>query len=240
VYTPRAWLHEYRHRVALRVAVADDSLLVREGLAQVLARNGIEVVASCEDLPSLLAAVDAERPDVVLTDIRMPPSGQDEGIQAARLLRERSPAPGVIVLSQFADPTYALALLESGSDGRGYLLKERVHDGAQLREAVETVADGGSVIDPRVVEALVSANTKADDSPLAALTPRELEVLGEIAQGKSNAAIGESLVLTKRAVEKHINAIFLKLDLSDAGDVSKRVKAALLFLAEDGHGGTPA
>jgi len=240
VYTPRAWLHEYRHRVALRVAVADDSLLVREGLAQVLARNGIEVVASCEDLPSLLAAVDAERPDVVLTDIRMPPSGQDEGIQAARLLRERSPAPGVIVLSQFADPTYALALLESGSDGRGYLLKERVHDGAQLREAVETVADGGSVIDPRVVEALVSANTKADDSPLAALTPRELEVLGEIAQGKSNAAIGESLVLTKRAVEKHINAIFLKLDLSDAGDVSKRVKAALLFLAEKGHGGTPA
>jgi DNA-binding NarL/FixJ family response regulator len=200
----------------------------------------MEVVASCKDLPSLLDAVDAEQPDVVLTDIRMPPTQKDEGIQAARLLRERAPSAGVIVLSQFVDPSYALALLESGSDRRGYLLKERVHDGAQLLEAVETVAEGGSVIDPRVVEALVSANTKAQDSPLAELTPRELEVLGEIAQGKSNAAIGESLVLTKRAVEKHINAIFLKLNLSDAGDVSKRVKAALLFLAEDGRGDSPS
>jgi DNA-binding NarL/FixJ family response regulator len=222
--------------MALRVAVADDSLLVREGIAQVLAGSGIEVVASCEDLPSLLAAFDAEQPDVVLTDIRMPPGLKDEGIQAARLLRERAPSAGVIVLSQFSEPSYALALLENGSDRRGYLLKERVHDGAQLRDAVETVADGGSVIDPRVVEALVSATTATQGSPLAELTPRELEVLGEIAQGKSNAAIGESLVLTKRAVEKHINSIFLKLNLSDAGDVSKRVKAALLFLAEDGRG----
>jgi DNA-binding NarL/FixJ family response regulator len=218
------------------VVLADDSLLVREGLAQVLARNGIEVVASCDDLPSLLDAVDAEEPDVVLTDIRMPPGQTDEGIQAARLLRDRAPSAGVIVLSQFSDPTYALALLESGSDRRGYLLKERVHDGAQLREAVETVAQGGSVIDPRVVEALVHATTRTQGSPLSELTPRELEVLSEIAQGKSNAAIGDSLVLTKRAVEKHINSIFLKLNLSDAGDVSKRVKAALLFLAEDGHG----
>jgi DNA-binding NarL/FixJ family response regulator len=222
--------------VTLRVVLADDSLLVREGLAQVLARNGIEVVASCDDLPSLLDAVDAEEPDVVLTDIRMPPGQTDEGIQAARLLRDRAPSAGVIVLSQFSDPTYALALLESGSDRRGYLLKERVHDGAQLREAVETVAQGGSVIDPRVVEALVHATTRTQGSPLSELTPRELEVLSEIAQGKSNAAIGDSLVLTKRAVEKHINSIFLKLNLSDAGDVSKRVKAALLFLAEDGHG----
>jgi DNA-binding NarL/FixJ family response regulator len=222
--------------VTLRVVLADDSLLVREGLAQVLARSGIEVVASCDDLPSLLDAVDAEEPDVVLTDIRMPPGQTDEGIQAARLLRDRAPSAGVIVLSQFSDPTYALALLESGSDRRGYLLKERVHDGAQLREAVETVAQGGSVIDPRVVEALVHATTRTQGSPLSELTPRELEVLSEIAQGKSNAAIGDSLVLTKRAVEKHINSIFLKLNLSDAGDVSKRVKAALLFLAEDGHG----
>jgi DNA-binding NarL/FixJ family response regulator len=222
--------------VTLRVVLADDSLLVREGLAQVLARNGIEVVASCDDLPSLLDAVDAEEPDVVLTDIRMPPGQTDEGIQAARLLRDRAPSAGVIVLSQFSDPTYALALLESGSDRRGYLLKERVHDGAQLREAVETVAQGGSVIDPRVVEALVHATTRTQGSPLSELTPRELEVLSEIAQGKSNAAIGDSLVLTKRAVEKHINSIFLKLNLSDAGDVSKRVKAALLFLAEDGRG----
>jgi DNA-binding NarL/FixJ family response regulator len=222
--------------VTLRVVLADDSLLVREGLAQVLARSGIEVVASCDDLPSLLDAVDAEEPDVVLTDIRMPPGQTDEGIQAARLLRDRAPSAGVIVLSQFSDPTYALALLESGSDRRGYLLKERVHDGAQLREAVETVAQGGSVIDPRVVEALVHATTRTQGSPLSELTPRELEVLSEIAQGKSNAAIGDSLVLTKRAVEKHINSIFLKLNLSDAGDVSKRVKAALLFLAEDGRG----
>jgi DNA-binding NarL/FixJ family response regulator len=166
----------------------------------------------------------------------MPPGQTDEGIQAARLLRDRAPSAGVIVLSQFSDPTYALALLESGSDRRGYLLKERVHDGAQLREAVETVAQGGSVIDPRVVEALVHATTRTQGSPLSELTPRELEVLSEIAQGKSNAAIGDSLVLTKRAVEKHINSIFLKLNLSDAGDVSKRVKAALLFLAEDGNG----
>jgi len=220
--------------VPVRVVIAEDNLLVREGLEQVLrAQPGIDVVASCDDLPSVLDAVEAQRPDVVVTDIRMPPSRTDEGIEVARRLRRSHPDTGVLVLSQFADPAYALALLESGSDGRGYLLKERVHDGAQLRAAVESVGSGGSVVDPKVVELLVATSTHADDSPLAELTAREREVLAELAQGKSNAAIGESLVLTKRSVEKHINSIFLKLDLSDAETVSKRVKATLLFLAEE-------
>jgi DNA-binding NarL/FixJ family response regulator len=220
--------------MAIRVALADDSLLVREGLEQVLAtEEEIEVVASCADLPSLLAAIEVERPDVVLTDIRMPPSRTDEGIQVATLLRGSHPSVGVIVLSQFAEPSYALALLESGSDSRGYLLKERVYDRAQLLTAVETIADGGSVIDPGVVEVLVAASSRSNRSPLADLTQREREVLAEIAQGKSNQAIGESLVLTKRSVEKHINSIFLKLNLAGAETVSKRVKAALLYLAAE-------
>jgi DNA-binding NarL/FixJ family response regulator len=219
--------------VSIRIVLADDNLLVREGLEHVLsAQPDVDVAASCTDLPSLLEAVDRERPNVVLTDIRMPPTRTDEGIRAAIALRVSHPSVGVVVLSQYADPSYALALLESGSDGRGYLLKERIHDGAQLRSAVETVAEGGSVIDPKVVELLVSVRSAARPSPLAQLTPRELEVLAEIAQGKSNTAIGGSLVLTKRSVEKHINSIFLKLNLSNADTVSKRVKAALLFLAE--------
>jgi DNA-binding NarL/FixJ family response regulator len=220
--------------VSVRVVIADDSLLVREGLEHVLtARDGIDVVASCGDLPSLLEAVASTSPDVVLTDIRMPPSKSDEGILAAAALHDSHPTVGVVVLSQYAEARYALALLEAGADGRGYLLKERLHDGAQLRSAVETVATGGSVIDPKVVELLVSATAHSADSPLAELTVREREVLGEIAQGKSNAAIGESLVLTKRSVEKHINSIFLKLGLTDAESLSKRVKATLLFLAEE-------
>jgi DNA-binding NarL/FixJ family response regulator len=225
----------YRDAVAIRVVLADDNLLIREGLERVLAAQaGIEVVASCSDLPSLLAAIDDEQPDVVLTDIRMPPSNLDEGIQVATRLGATDPSVGVIVLSHYAEPSYALALLD-GSSGRGYLLKERVHDGAQLRSAIETVAGGGSAIDPKVVQLLVSAGAHAQHSRLAELTPRELEVLALIAEGKSNSAIGESLVLTKRSVEKHINSIFLKLRLTDAEDVSKRVAAALLFLAEDGH-----
>jgi DNA-binding NarL/FixJ family response regulator len=220
--------------VPVRVVIADDNLLVREGLEHVLTAQGaIDVVASCEDLPSLLEAVESTEPDVVLTDIRMPPTRNAEGIQAATMLRDSHPRVGVVVLSQYAEPTYALSLLEAGSDGRGYLLKERLHDGAQLRSAVEIVAEGGSVIDPKVVELLVSATARSTDSPLAELTQREREVLAEIAQGKSNAAIGDSLVLTKRSVEKHINSIFLKLDLSDAESVSKRVKATLLFLSEE-------
>jgi DNA-binding NarL/FixJ family response regulator len=220
--------------VAISVAIAEDSLIVREGLQQLLStEDGIEVVASCADLDALLAAVESHHPDVVLTDIRMPPTGTDEGIRAAKILRESHPDTGVVVLSQYGHPSYALSLLESGSDRRAYLLKQRVHERAELVGAIRSVAEGGSVIDPKIVEELVGAKARADSSPLAELTPRESEVLAEIAQGKSNAAIAESLVLTKRAVEKHINSIFLKLNLSEAEDVSKRVKAALVFLADE-------
>jgi DNA-binding NarL/FixJ family response regulator len=163
----------------------------------------------------------------------MPPSETDEGIRLAARLRESHPQIGVVVLSQYADPSYALALLGSGSDGRAYLLKERVHDRAQLVATIRAVAEGGSVIDPKVVEVLVAAKARADRSPLAELTPREREVLSEIAQGKSNTAIADSLVLTKRAVEKHINSIFMKLGLSDEEVVAKRVKATLMFLADE-------
>jgi DNA-binding NarL/FixJ family response regulator len=212
--------------VAIRVALADDSLLVREGIEQVLASQpDIEVVASCADLPSLLAAVDAEHPDVVLTDIRMPPSMSDEGIRVASRLRETHPDVGVVVLSQYSEPEYVLALLELSSSGRGYLLKERVHDRAQLVSAMETVARGGSVIDPDVVDVLVSAKARNERSALAELSPREREVLALIAEGKSNSAIAESLVLTKRAVEGHINSIFQKLELPPERNVSKRVTA---------------
>jgi DNA-binding NarL/FixJ family response regulator len=215
------------------IALADDSLIVREGVAQILTREaGMQIVASCGDLPSVLAAVEAERPDVVVTDIRMPPTSTDEGIRLATLLREQHPDIGVVVLSNYAEPAYALALLESGSEGRAYLLKERVHDRAQLVAAIESVAAGGSVLDSKIVEPLVAAKLRIERSPVAGLTGREREVLAEIAKGKSNAAIADTLVLTKRAVEKHINSIFLKLNLSYAEDVSKRVKATLLFLAD--------
>lgn len=220
--------------MAIRVILADDSYLAREGIEQVLraASTAIEVVSTCDDLDSLLAAIETERPDVVVTDIRMPPTNTDEGIRVAAQLRDTYPEIGIVVLSQHDDPAYALALLESGSEGRAYLLKERVRERAQLVTAVEEVARGGSVIDSKIVESLVGARARLDNSELAELTTREREVLAEIAQGKSNAAIAESLVLTKRAVEKHINAIFMKLGLAQVDDVSKRVKAALMFLAD--------
>jgi DNA-binding NarL/FixJ family response regulator len=220
--------------MAVKVALAEDSFIVREGIAQVLSdhEGTIEVVALCGDVGSLLCAVDARAPDVVVTDIRMPPSNTDEGIRLAATLRETHPRIGVVVLSNYADPAYALALLESGSEGRAYLLKERVHDRSQLVSAIHTVAVGGSVMDPKIVEPLMHSRARGERTPLADLTSREREVLAQIAQGMSNAAIAESLVLTKRAVEKHINSIFLKLNLSGAEDVSKRVKATLLFLAE--------
>jgi DNA-binding NarL/FixJ family response regulator len=218
--------------MAVAIALADDSVIVREGVARVLAAQpDMEVVVSCGDLPSLLEAVASERPDVVVTDIRMPPTSTDEGIRAAVLLREQHPDIGVVVLSNYAEPAYAMALLQSGSEGRAYLLKERIHDRAQLVAAIESVAAGGSVLDAKIVEPLVAAKVRVERSPLAALTAREREVLAEIAKGKSNAAIADTLVLTKRAVEKHINSIFLKLNLAYAEDVSKRVKATLLFLA---------
>jgi DNA-binding NarL/FixJ family response regulator len=222
-------------RVAVRIALAEDSYIVREGLERVLRGDGeFEIVASCADMASLLAAVDADPPAVVLTDIRMPPEG-DAGIQIATRLRETHPEVGVIVLSQYAEPGYVLRLFDAGSEGRGYLLKERIGDRAELTVAIRTVAEGGSAIDPKIVEVLVRARSRVQNSPLAEMTPRELDVLAAVAEGKSNAAIAADMVLSKRAIEKHINAIFLKLDLTyspDADQVSKRVKAALIFLTE--------
>ena len=226
----------YPWLVPIRVVLGEDSYIVREGVRRLLATaDGIDVEAACEDLDSLLREVEDRRPDVVVTDIRMPPTQTDEGIQLAARLRAERPEIGVVVLSHFAEPEYLLALLDSGSDGRAYLLKERLQDLAPLVAAIEAVAAGRSVIDPKIVELLVAAKARMEKSPLAELTPRELEVLAAIAEGKSNAAIADALVLTKRAVEKHVYAIFLKLNLShaqDAGDVNPRVKAALLFLSE--------
>jgi len=216
----------------LRVVIAEDNFLIREGVRELLATApDVEVVASCGDMDSLLEAVEREKPDVVLTDIRMPPTETDEGIRAAETLRDTAPDVGVVVLSQYDEPDYALALLERGARGRGYLLKQRVSDLDQLVAALREVARGGSVIDPKIVEGLVAARSKAD-SPLDQLTAREGEVLSEMAQGKNNAAIAASLVLTERAIERHINSIFSKLGLTQEKDVHRRVKAVLLFLAQ--------
>lgn len=218
----------------IRVVVAEDSLLVREGIAKLLAvQDGLSVVALCEDLPGLLDAVEREQPDVVLTDIRMPPTGTDEGIRAAATLRQTHPSVGVVVLSQYAEPAYALELLDSGSSGRAYLLKERLATGEQLVAAIREVDAGGSVVDPKVVEVLVQARSTTA-SPLDRLTPREREVLGEIAQGKNNAAVASSLFLSERAVEKHINSLFSKLGLTEEPEVHRRVKAVLLYLSHQG------
>jgi DNA-binding NarL/FixJ family response regulator len=217
----------------LRVAIADDSYLVREALTHLLAAaDGIALVASCRDRESLMLAIEAERPDVVVTDIRMPPTHTDEGLQIAAAVRASHPGMGVVLLSQFAQPEYSLALMDQGSDGRAYLLKERIQYRGQLIAAIEEVAHGGSVMDAKVVEGLVEARRRHEHSPLNELTPRELEILTFIARGHSNQAIADELVLTKRAVEKHINAIFLKLNLTDQADVARRVKAALLYLSE--------
>jgi DNA-binding NarL/FixJ family response regulator len=217
------------------VVLADDSYLVREAVTHVLdGADNIEVLAACEDTDSLLRAVEEKQPDVVVTDIRMPPSDSDDGLQVAAKLRETHPAVGVVVLSQYAEPRYGLALLEGGSDRRAYLLKERIQHRGELVAAIEAVAGGGSVIDAKVVETLVEARQRAEQSPLAELTPRELEILTFVARGHSNQAIADELVLTKRAVEKHINAIFLKLGLTYATEVSRRVKAALIYLSESG------
>jgi DNA-binding NarL/FixJ family response regulator len=217
----------------ISVVLAEDNYLVREGLVALIeAHTDLDLVAVCEDLDSLLAAVDEHDPDVLLTDIRMPPTDTDEGIRAAKELRERAPRTGVVVLSQHDEAEYALALLEEGSERRAYLLKERVSDPDQLIDAIKEVARGGSVIDPKVVESLVTARRRSASSPLAALTPRESEVLGEMAQGRTNAAIAASLVLTERAVEKHINSIFSKLELTGEKEVHRRVKAVLLFLSD--------
>jgi DNA-binding NarL/FixJ family response regulator len=218
--------------MVLRVLLAEDNVLLREGLAKVIdGEDDLELAGTCGDLPSLLEQVRANPPDVVVTDIRMPPTGTDEGIRAANQLREEQPSLGVVVLSQYANPSYALALLAGGSEGRAYLLKERVADVDDLLQAIRSVAAGGSVIDPKVVEALVTARSPRQRTDLDRLTPRETEILHEMASGKSNAAIAEALVLSERAVEKHTNSIFSKLGLSEERNLNRRVKAVLLYLA---------
>jgi DNA-binding NarL/FixJ family response regulator len=217
----------------IRVVLAEDNVLLREGLAKLIeASDGLELVGAAGDLPGLLGLVDDLDPDVVITDIRMPPTSTDEGIRAASEIRVRRPDTGVVVLSQYSEPAYALALLADGSAGRAYLLKERVAGVEDLVHAVTEVAGGGSVIDPAVVEALVAANVRRRPSDVDRLTPRETEILSEMAQGKSNAAIAASLVLSERAVEKHSNSIFSKLGLSEEKDTNRRVKAVLLYLSE--------
>ncbi len=217
----------------VRVVIAEDSYVIREFLAATLSdAPEIDLLAVCTNGKELRAAIGTWNPDVVITDIRMPPSNSDAGISIAAQLRTDSPDTGVIVLSQYAEPAYALALLDKGTRRRAYLLKERIRHRKDLIEAIITVARGGSVIDPMIVDVLIQARTRAANSQLAALTPRERELLAEIAAGKSNGAIAQSLFLTKRAVEKHVNSIFAKLDLPETQDISRRVMAALIYLAE--------
>lgn len=216
------------------VVLAEDNALLRHGLVRLIgAADGITLLGSASDLDGLDALIDEHTPDVVVTDIRMPPSNTDEGIAVAARLRTERPDTGVLLLSQYVEATYALALLSDGTARRGYLLKERVADGDELAEAIRRVAAGGSVIDPAVIDGLVAANRRRP-SELDALTPRETEVLGEMAQGKSNAAIAAALVLSERAVEKHTNSIFSKLGLSEERDLNRRVSAVLVYLQNRG------
>ena len=215
-----------------RLVLAEDHYLLREGMRRLLETHAdLKVAAVCENLDSLLAAVEAERPDVVVTDIRMPPGNLDEGIRASDQLRREHPDVGVVVLSQYLEPAYALALFKEGTERRAYLLKERVHDVDQLLAAIRAVAEGGSVVDPKVVEALVAEKARREQSPLNELTQRERDVLREMAEGKNNAAIAEALRLSDRTVEKAIHAIFLKLGLAWETTVHKRVKAVILYLS---------
>ncbi|MEK7425064.1 MAG: response regulator transcription factor [Actinomycetota bacterium] len=223
----------------IRVAIAEDNALLRDGLARLISSTkGLELTGTSGSYDELLALVDDTNPDIVVTDIRMPPTGTDEGIRAAAALRTSHPDIGVIVLSQYVSPAYAVSLLSEGSARRGYLLKDRVADVDDLVDAIRVVAGGGAVIDPKVVEQLVKSSNRAAKSPLDFLTPREREVLGEMAQGKSNAAIAGTLVLSERAVEKHINSIFSKLHLSEERDVNRRVTAVLMYLTDGDAGHT--
>jgi DNA-binding NarL/FixJ family response regulator len=221
----------------VRVVFAEDNYLVREGTAALLATSlEVELVGTATSLDELMVAVEELRPEVVLTDIRMPPTNTTEGIVAAKRIRAEHPEIGVVVLSQFAEEEYAYDLLKDGAAGLGYLLKERVSDVDELVRAIDEISRGGSVLDPKVVEALVAAKDRMAHSPLAQLTEREREVLEHMAQGQNNASIAKSLFLTERAVEKHINSLFHKLGLSEEPDVHRRVMAVLAFLRES----TPA
>jgi DNA-binding NarL/FixJ family response regulator len=221
------------HSPVLRIVFAEDNYLVREGTVALMAEAGdVDVVGTAADFDELIAAVGDLLPDAVLTDIRMPPTGTDEGIRAAKQIRAEHPSIGVVVLSQFVEEEYAYDLLKEGAGGLGYLLKERVADVDEVVRALEEVARGGSVLDPKVVEALVAAKDRMAHSPLGQLTDREREVLSLMAQGMNNAAIAKALFLTDRAVEKHINSMFHKLGLTEEPDVHRRVMAVLAFLRE--------
>lgn len=218
--------------MGVSVVIAEDAFVVREGIRLLLEAAGYELKAAVETYDELIEAVAEHSPDVVITDIRMPPTRTDEGVRAAREIRRDNPETGVVVLSQYVEPGYALNLLEGGADGLAYLLKERLGDFGELEHAINTVAAGGSVIDPQVVDALIEGRTKPK-SPLDALTDREREVLTEIAKGKTNAAIADGLYLSERAVEKHINSMFTKMGLLPEKETNRRVRAVLMFLAED-------
>ena len=217
----------------VRVVLGEDSYLAREGISRALeVAEEIELVASCADLEELVQAIDRTTPDVVLADVRMPPTHTDEGIRLAIDLRSSHPTIGVVILSQHADPLYALALFEEGSAGRGYLLKDRVKDQEELTRALLEVARGGTVVDTQIVNELFAVRRRRETTGLETLTDREQEILALVAEGRSNGDIAESLVVTKRAVEGHINSIFSKLDLGDPQKVDRRVKAALLYLTK--------
>ena len=217
--------------MTLRIVVAEDNLLMREGIRSVLALDdNLALVATTADYDGLLAAVDEHHPDVVITDIRMPPNQTDEGIRAANQLRESHPELGVVVLSQFVEPEYAIRLFDRGSSGRAYLLKERIGEPNELHAAIRRVHEGGSVIDPKVVETLIAARSADQPTVLDRLTERELEVLAHMAQGESNAGIGDALFISPRSVEKHINSIFTKLDLIQEPESHRRVRAVLVYL----------
>lgn len=220
--------------MTVRVVVAEDSLLVREGLVSLLqASADVAVVHACGDLPSLLAAAETFSPDVVLTDVRMPPSQTDEGVRAASYFRTACPDMGVVVVSQFVEPEYVLEVFNDGTGHRGYVVKDRISDLAYLVQAITTVAEGGSFIDDSAVQVLIRSRSQAVDSPLAPLSPREIEVLEQIATGRSNASVAESLHISVHSVEKHSRSIFTKLGLTENAELNRRVKAVLLFLADE-------
>jgi DNA-binding NarL/FixJ family response regulator len=212
----------------VRVVVADDSVLLREGVARILGEAGFDVVAQAGDGEDLLRKVRAHKPDVAVVDVRMPPTHTDEGLRAAREIRSELPQVGVLVLSQHIEETYAVELLSDSAEGLGYLLKDRVSDIEAFADAVRRVAEGGSALDPQVVSQLIGR--KRRDDPLDELSDREREVLGLMAEGRSNASIAEKLVVTERAVEKHVTSIFSKLDLTATPETHRRVLAVLAYL----------
>ena len=219
--------------MAIRIVLAEDNFLLREGVRRVLeSSDQVEVVATCGDLGEALGAIDDHGPDVVLTDIRMPPNRKDEGIQIARHCRAAHSTTGVVLLSQYVEPSYVRILLDQGTEGRGYLLKEHLADLDDLLVAITSVARGGSAIDPKVVQSLVQARALDDDSRMERLSPRERQVLSLIAEGRTNTAVAQQLVISQHAVEKHINSIFSKLNLSGDQELHPRVRATLMYLAE--------